>query len=306
MIVGKSARKKCRRLDKPVSEYRSRIAHTVRTLRDHLWYIRCLFTPIFDKRLFIICLSKINLRSITEAAIKSTPPRPQTRTRVRSSRRARKRGPPAAEPAERRAAGDEKPRFGISRRCKGGGHDIKTAEKETGEIDAQPTPHRREHRPRKKIRRPAAPRQTPCRRPVRRRPAKAPHRKTGEGGSYARRPRRGCGSERLHPLSDADEDGKFHEREIRHDTIGGDAGVAGHREDHQIKGRERGGGKTLRHHRREPQRIIFATAQRAAAARGGSEGAPPQDKMQREQRGADHRSDRSGEGRAKAPSRRER
>ena len=44
--------KKCRRLNKPVSEYRSRIVHTVRTLRDRLMTHTVLIRADFDKRRF--------------------------------------------------------------------------------------------------------------------------------------------------------------------------------------------------------------------------------------------------------------
>ena len=48
--------KKCRRLNKPVSEYRSRIVHTVRTLRDRLMTHMVLIRADFDKRRFILGL----------------------------------------------------------------------------------------------------------------------------------------------------------------------------------------------------------------------------------------------------------
>ena len=44
--------KKCRRLNKPASEYRSRIVHTVRTLRDRLMTHTVLIRADFDKRRF--------------------------------------------------------------------------------------------------------------------------------------------------------------------------------------------------------------------------------------------------------------
>ena len=42
--------------------------------------------------------------------------------------------------------------------------------------------------------------------------------------------------ERLHPLRDTDEDRKLDEREIRHDAVGGDAGITGHRQDNKVEG----------------------------------------------------------------------
>ena len=57
--------KKCRRLNKPVPEYRSRIVHTARTLRGRFMTHTVLIRADFDKRRFTVILLSAHSQDAT-------------------------------------------------------------------------------------------------------------------------------------------------------------------------------------------------------------------------------------------------
>ena len=149
--------------------------------------------------------------------------------------------------------GDQKTALRHLRRAEeSGGHHIKSAEEKAREVDAQPLLRVGGQQPvaglvekRGDLPRPHEDRAIGQRGgPQRKEGSVAQERAAARQVAHAA----AAADERLHPLRDTDEDRKLDEREIRHDAVGGDAGITGHRQDNKVEGGQRGGGRQLRHH----------------------------------------------------------